>query len=103
MMIPRTLLITAAALVFLGGSAAASPLRVADAGKADPSQPAAKPAKEPEKVRTLIFGEGDEVEGGVLTPEGDVMQGRVDVPRSSLIRLRTHFLPEIYKSAELVL
>lgn len=96
-MIARTLLITAASLMLLGGSA------LADAKKTDAPRPTAPSAKEPEKVKTLIFGEGDEVEGGVLTPEGDVMQGRVDLPRSSLIRLRTNFLPEIYKSAELVL
>ena len=56
-------------------------------------------AKKP-KVKTLIFGAGDDVEGGVVTPDGDTVNARGNVVHSSLITVREHFIPEIFKSAE---
>ena len=52
------------------------------------------------KVKTLIFGEGSDVEGGVVGPDGDTVGVAGPVIHSNLIRVRRHFIPEIFKSAE---
>ncbi|MCG8423003.1 MAG: hypothetical protein MJE77_34290 [Proteobacteria bacterium] len=52
------------------------------------------------RLKTVIFGRGSDIEGGVDRPDGEAMTGRSDVAHSNLIRLRQHFLPEIYRSAE---
>lgn len=52
------------------------------------------------KVKVLTFGLGDELEGGVDRPDGDNVTARQQVVHSSLIRVRTQFVAEIFKSAE---
>lgn len=52
------------------------------------------------KLKTLIFGEGDDIEGNTLGPAGEDVTVRPDITHTNLIRVRQHFLPEIYKSAE---
>jgi hypothetical protein len=52
------------------------------------------------KVKTLIFGEGSDVEGGVVGPDGETVGVAGTLIHSNLIRVRQHFIPEIFKSAE---
>jgi hypothetical protein len=51
------------------------------------------------KQCVLTIG-AEEVTGGVLKPEGEVLSPRTFVSAGSLIRLRHDFIPEILKSAE---
>ncbi len=51
------------------------------------------------KPCVLTLG-AEEVEGGVLRPEGDVLSPRRFVSAASLIHLRRDFIPEILKSAQ---
>lgn len=77
-------------------TAAAEPSRPARArkGKAKPA------ATEPPKTRSLIFDEGDNVDGNRLSPDGDSMTSQQAAKHTSLIRVRVSFVPEILKSAE---
>lgn len=43
--------------------------------------------------------DAEEVEGGVVKPEGEVIAPRPFAEARSLIRLRKHFIPEILQSA----
>jgi hypothetical protein len=43
--------------------------------------------------------EGEEVEGGVIRPDGTVIDPRLIARSQSLIRLRRDFIPEILQSA----
>lgn len=43
--------------------------------------------------------DAEEVEGGVVKPEGEVIAPRPLAEARSLIRLRKHFIPEILQSA----
>ena len=52
------------------------------------------------KLKTLIFGEGDDIEGATRRPTGEDVTGRTAITHTNLIRIRQHFLPELYKSAE---
>lgn len=51
------------------------------------------------KTCVLTIG-AEEVEGGVIKPEGDVLSPRLFIKAGSLIHLRSHFIPEILKSAQ---
>jgi len=42
----------------------------------------------------------DQVQGGVVQPDSDVVGTAPPVRRSSLIRVRAHFLEELVRSAE---
>lgn len=43
---------------------------------------------------------GDTIEGDLIKPEGSNLDARDFAKHSSLIRIRTNFIPEIIKSAE---
>ena len=43
---------------------------------------------------------GDTIEGDLIRPEGTTVDARDFAKHSSLIRIRTNFIPEIIKSAE---
>ena len=50
-----------------------------------------------------VFGCGvgvHDIATGVVTPDGDTVNARGNVVHSSLITVREHFIPEIFKSAE---
>lgn len=83
---------------------AASPAAADDApnpGKADaPALSSGHASQAKPKVKTLIFGEGSDVEGGVVGPDGDSVSVAGPLIHSNLIRVRQHFIPEIFKSAE---
>jgi hypothetical protein len=51
------------------------------------------------KVKVYDFS-GDTIEGDLVKPEGSTVDARDFAKHSSLIRIRTHFIPEIIKSAE---
>jgi hypothetical protein len=51
------------------------------------------------KVRELIFTD-DEVTAARAGGAGEIIQVRVQTKKSSLIRIRGNFLPELVKSAE---
>lgn len=90
-------LIAAIAMTFALGSATA----LADTGsKTSAATKAPLKSKSKAKVKTLIFGDGDELEGGFSTPDGENLSARGTIVYSSLIRVREHFVAEIFKSAE---
>ena len=51
------------------------------------------------KVKVYDFS-GDTIEGDLIKPEGSTVDARDFAKHSSLITIRTHFIPEIIKSAE---
>ena len=51
------------------------------------------------KVKVYDFS-GDTIEGDLIKPEGSTVDARDFAKHSSLIRIRTNFIPEILKSAE---
>ena len=51
------------------------------------------------KVKVYDFS-GDTIEGDLIHPEGSTVDARDFAKHSSLIRIRTNFIPEIIKSAE---
>jgi hypothetical protein len=51
------------------------------------------------KVKTYDFS-GDTIEGDLIKPEGSTVDARDFAKHSSLITIRTTFLPEIIKSAQ---
>ena len=57
------------------------------------------PAAAAAKVKTYDFS-GDTIEGDLVKPEGSTVDARDFAKHSSLIRIRTNFIPEIIKSAE---
>jgi hypothetical protein len=74
-------------------TAHAQPKRPARASKAKPAS--AKPAKS----KSFVF-DGDDVDGDRLSPDGDTITTTDPAKHTSLIRVRTSFIPEILKSAE---
>lgn len=66
-----------------------------------------KPAKPADKAAPAAAGKtkvydftGDTIEGDLIKPEGSTVDARDFAKHSSLIRIRTNFIPEIIKSAE---
>lgn len=52
-------------------------------------------------VKKKVFDfEGDNIEGALLTPEGEFLGGRVRAKHMSLIEYRLDFIPEMLKTAE---
>ena len=51
------------------------------------------------KVKVYDFS-GDTIEGDLIKPEGSTVDARDFAKHGSLIHIRTHFIPEIIKSAE---
>ncbi|HEY0192882.1 MAG TPA: hypothetical protein VGC42_17320 [Kofleriaceae bacterium] len=51
------------------------------------------------KTKVYDFS-GDTIEGDLVRPEGTTVDARDFAKHSSLIRIRTNFIPEIIKSAE---
>jgi len=51
------------------------------------------------KVKVYDFS-GDTIEGDLIKPEGSTVDARDFAKHTSLIRIRTNFIPEIIKSAE---
>jgi hypothetical protein len=60
---------------------------------------AQKKGEQAPKVKVYDFS-GDTIEGDLIKPEGSTVDARDFAKHSSLIRIRTHFIPEILKSAE---
>jgi len=54
-------------------------------------------------VKNVVFDEGSEIEGAVLSPDGDGIVILKDPGHGSLLRLRRNFFPEIYKTTESIL
>ena len=86
--IMRNTIITIASLLLLTGTAFAQPAKGADKGAGGGG-----------KVKVYDFS-GDTIEGDLVKPEGSNVDARDFAKHSSLIRIRTHFIPEIIKSAE---
>lgn len=78
----RTISIALASLLLLAGVSLAQP-KDAPAGK----------------VKVYDFS-GDTIEGDLVKPEGSTVDARDFAKHSSLIKIRTNFIPEIIKSAE---
>jgi len=51
------------------------------------------------KVKVYDFS-GDTIEGDLIKPEGSTVDARDFAKHSSLIKIRTNFIPEILKSAQ---
>jgi hypothetical protein len=51
------------------------------------------------KVKVYDFS-GDTIEGDLVKPEGSTVDARDFAKHSSLIKIRTNFIPEIIKSAQ---
>jgi hypothetical protein len=81
----RTIIGTFAVLALSIGVAAAQPAKAAKGGDS--------------KVKVYDFS-GDDIEGDLVKPEGTDLNARDFAKHSSLITIRTTFLPEILKSAE---
>ena len=77
------------AFMLVGGVAMAQPA---------PKQPAGG-GQGQGKVKVYDFS-GDTIEGDLIKPEGSTVDARDFAKHGSLIRIRTHFIPEIIKSAE---
>lgn len=75
---------------------APSPAGKAIAGKQDDCAKARARGKACE----IEFKEGEDVEGGVPTGEGETVTARVAIPFSNLIRLRLNFRDAILKTAD---
>lgn len=58
-----------------------------------------KPGDKAAKVKVYDFS-GDTIEGDLIKPEGSTVDVRDFAKHSSLIKIRTNFIPEIIKSAE---
>ncbi len=67
-------------------------------GIAGAKKPVPAADKEP-APQILTYGEGDEVEGGVFGPDGNVVGSTRGSKHHSLVRVRTTFIPELLKSA----
>ena len=76
-------------------AAADEPSRSGNAGNATAPASSSKA-----KIKTLVFGEGSDVEGAVVGPDGETVGVAGPLIHSNLIRVRQHFIPEIFKSAE---
>ena len=59
----------------------------------------AAPAKDYVKKKVFDF-DGDNIEGALLTPEGEFLGGRGKVVHVSLSEYRMDFIPEMLKTAE---
>lgn len=57
-------------------------------------------AEKPAPVQKVTFGEGDTVEGGVISPEDFLVHVAKPTRQTTLIRVRADFFPEMRKSAE---
>jgi hypothetical protein len=66
---------------------------------AKPTQPKPPPA-EGARVQAHYDFDDDLVEGGVLSPDGVIVDSRRPIKHSSLIKIRDTFVPELLKSAE---
>jgi hypothetical protein len=66
---------------------------------ADDKKPAPAAGGGGGKVKVYDFS-GDTIEGDLVKPEGSTVDARDFAKHSSLIKIRTTFLPEILKSAE---
>jgi hypothetical protein len=84
-------------VIVIAGSGAAT----AQAQPADkkPAPAADKGGSTTAKVKVYDFS-GDTIEGDLIRPEGTTVDARDFAKHSSLIRIRTNFIPEIIKSAE---
>ena len=72
---------------------------VARTAQADDKKGGAKGGGGGDKVKVYDFS-GDTIEGDLIKPEGSTVDARDFAKHSSLIRIRTNFIPEIIKSAE---
>jgi hypothetical protein len=86
----RKLALTLLSLAMLTGLAAADDKKPAPPSSGD---------KGNGKVKTYDFS-GDTIEGDLVKPEGSTVDARDFAKHSSLITIRTNFIPEIIKSAE---
>ena len=89
-------IVTALTLVLFVGAASAQD---AKKGAAPPANNGGGGDKSSGKVKTYDFS-GDTIDGDLVKPEGSTVDAREFAKHSSLIRIRTNFIPEIIKSAE---
>ena len=82
----RKLVSALALLLLVGGTALAQPAKGGDKGGNN-------------KVKVYDFS-GDTIEGDLVKPEGTDVSVTDFGKHSSLIKIRTNFIPEIIKSAE---
>jgi hypothetical protein len=61
----------------------------------------ARAGGEDANLKKKVFDfDGDNIEGSLLTPEGEFLGGRGKVVHKSLIEYRLHFVPEMLKTAD---
>jgi Flp pilus assembly protein TadG len=90
-------ILAAAALIVLAGSTFGG----ATTAQADDKAKAAPAAAATTTPKTKVYDfSGDTIEGELIKPEGSSVDARDFAKHSSLIRIRTNFIPEIVKSAE---
>jgi hypothetical protein len=83
-------------IVIAGFGAATAQAQPADKKPAPAADKGGSPTA---KVKVYDFS-GDTIEGDLIRPEGTTVDARDFAKHSSLIRIRTNFIPEIIKSAE---
>ncbi len=64
-----------------------------------PAEAQKKPKKEEQRVKTYDFS-GDDIDGDLVKPDGELIDTRKFASHTSLIRIRKDFIREIVKSAE---
>ena len=93
-------------LGILGGLFVAAPALAQDEGGGGGDAPAAagggaEGGGQRQYAQTTTYSfEDDLVSGDLVRPDGDLMRVRRRGQRSSLIRIREHFIPEMLKSVE---
>jgi hypothetical protein len=70
------------------------------AAAAVPRAAAAEDTGKPEPDATTYDFDDELVHGDTFGPDGRVLQARRRAERMSLIRVRKHFMPELFKTAE---
>jgi hypothetical protein len=61
---------------------------------------AKKPADKEPAAKHVSYDDADEIEGGTLGPDGNAVNAKGTTRFSSLVKVRTTFVPELIKSAQ---
>jgi hypothetical protein len=93
-MLKQLVLITTLSLFLLPVSAAAQDLPAPEVGKTQTGPDVQY------KEKTVYDFEGDDVTGSLIKPDGENITGETHGKTSSLIKIRSDFIPEMLQSVE---